>query len=248
MPWTKQIWETVNGGLVRSAESFVSTSYCARITQAVPKSDVISSIREVFVGGICQSVAILLCILFGIAMIINTQMCGEGVWFWYTTLFHGGAKLYADLHLALQPLHILETNAWMLLFGRKCLVTEIPSVLYILAFSLALLLLLRESDLPDWQKAILLAGGFVLCVQDTAFRFDDYHIDADTFIFYSLVLLLWLAREDRTGWQFGLVAALGTLSGLTITTRLNDGAALLAVTGLCLLVLSRERKIIVAGI
>jgi hypothetical protein len=197
-----------------------------------------------FRGRVYQSLAFLFCVLFGIAMIANTQMGGEAWWFWYARLLHGGAKLYADLHLALQPLYVLEMDAWIRLFGTKCVVTEFPSIVHILVFCLAIFLILRESDWPDWQKAIVLASAFLICVECPAYRIDDYHIVADTFIFYSLVLLLMIAKTEAVRQQLGLATGLGILSGLTITTRLNDGAALLVAAGICLLFLVRKRKLV----
>jgi hypothetical protein len=134
------------------------------------------------------------------------------------------------------------------LFGTKCLVTEIPSVLHLLVLCLGLFLLLRESDWPDWQKAIVLASAFVLWVVGKSYRFDDYHVTAESFILYTAVLLLWLAKADSARRQFVLAAAMGVLSGLTITSRINDGAALLVATVMCLLVLARKRKLIVSSL
>jgi hypothetical protein len=205
-------------------------------------------ICDAFRGRGCQSVAILFCVVLGLAMIVNTQLAGEATWFWYATLFHNGAKLYADLHLALQPLLILEMDVWMKLFGFKCLVTEIPSVLHLLALCVGMFLLLRASDWPDWQKAIVLASAFVLWVAGLSYRFDDYHVTTESFILYSLVMLLLLAKADSAGRQFGLAAAMGVLCGFTITSRINDGAALLVATGVCLLVLARKRKLIVSSL
>jgi hypothetical protein len=205
-------------------------------------------IRGAFSGRVYQSLAILFCVLFGVAMIANTQMSGEAWWFWYASFLHGGSKLYADLHLALQPLFVLETAAWIKLFGTKCLVTEIPSVIHVIVFCLGIFLILQESDWPDWQKAIVLASAFLICVNCVAYRFDDYHILADILIYYSLALLLLLARTDAAKRRFGLAAGLGFLSGLAVTTRLNDGAALLVATGVCLLVLERKRRLIVASL
>jgi hypothetical protein len=209
---------------------------------------IIRYICNAFCGRGYQSLAILFCALLGLAMIVNTQLAGEATWFWYATLFHHGARLYADLHLALQPLLILEMDVWMKLFGTKCLVTEIPSVLHLLVLCLGLFLLLRESDWPDWQKAIVLASVFVLWVVGKSYRFDDYHVTAESFILYSLVMLLWLARADAARRQFVLAAAMGVLCGLTITSRINDGAALLVTTVVCLLVLARKRKLIVSSL
>jgi hypothetical protein len=222
------------------------------ISTKLPQNEPVSSRAERPVdassGIVYQALAILFCVLFGLAMIVNTQLSGEGEWFWYARLFHGGAKLYADLHLPLQPLFVLETNAWIQSFGTKCLVTEIPSVIHVLVFCLGIFLILRESDWPDWQKAIVLASAFLICIECTAYRFDDYHIVADTFIFYSLVLLLMLAKVDAIRRQFGLAAGLGVLSGLTITTRLNYGTALLVAAGICLLVLARKRKLVLVSL
>jgi hypothetical protein len=209
---------------------------------------IIRYLPNVFHGRVYQSLAILFCALFGMAMIANTQLGGEAEWFWYASLLHNGAKLYADLHLPLQPLFVLETDGWMQLFGIKCLVTEIPSTFHVLAFCLGIFLILRDSDWPDWQKAIILASAFLICIECTAYRFDDYHVMADTFIFYSLVLLLMIAKADAARRQFGLAAGLGILSGLTITTRLNDGTALLVAAGICLLVLARKRKLVLVSL
>ncbi len=209
----------------------------------VETNRVVRRVRDVFSGRVYQTLAILFCLLFGIAMILNTQMGGEAEWFWYANLFHNGAKLYADLHLALQPLYVLATNAWIQLFGIKCLVTEIPSVLNVLIFCLAIFLILQESDWSDWQKAIVLAGAFFITVECTAYRFDDFHVTTEIFVFYSLVLLLKLAKADAAPRRFGLAAVAGVLSGLTITTRLTDGAALLVATGICLLFLARKQAL-----
>jgi hypothetical protein len=209
---------------------------------------IIRYIRGVFDGRVYQSLAILFCVLLGLAMIANTQLAGEATWFWYATLFHHGAKLYADLHLALQPLLILEMDTWMKLFGIKCLVTEIPSVLHLLILCVGMFLLLRQSDWPDWQKAVVLASAFVLWVAGTSYRFDDYHVTTESFILYSLVMLLLLAKADSARRQFVLAAAMGVLCGFTITSRINDGAALLGATVVCLLVLARKRKFIVSSL
>jgi hypothetical protein len=205
-------------------------------------------IRDAFHGRVYQSLAILFCVLFGLAMIVNTQMGGEADWFWYTTLFHHGAKLYADLHLPLQPLFVLEMDVWIKLFGSKLLVTEIPSLIHVLILCLGLFLLLRESDWPDWQKAIVLASSFVLWVVGSTYRFDDYHVTTECFILYSLILLLYLPRTNIARQQLVLAAGLGILCGFTIMTRLNDGAALMAATCLSLLVLARTRRLMLCSL
>lgn len=195
-------------------------------------------------GKLYQWLAIAVCVLLGLLMIINNQLGGEAMWFWYATVFHHGARLYADLHIALQPLYVLMTDAWMTLFGRELIVTQIPSLFQVCALCLGLLLILRESSWPDWQKAVVLLGAFCLTVSGHSYRFDDYHIVAENLILYSMLVLLVLARTSVDRRQFALTAVLGVLAGMTITTRLTDGAALLTSALICLPFLLRRRRLL----
>lgn len=197
-------------------------------------------IRDVFGY---QGLAILCCFLLGVAMVMNTQMGGEAMWFWYATVFHRGAKLYSGLHTPLQPLFLLLTDAWMVMFGHKTIVTEIPSVLQILGLSFGMFLILRESIWPTWRKAIVLLGAFVLTVVGNSYRFDDYHVLAEEFVMYSIFLLLCLARTEITRRKVMLAAALGIVCGLATTTRVTDGMALLMSSVICLLVLLRSKRV-----
>jgi hypothetical protein len=210
----------------------------------MPEFKDISHLREAFRNSLYQSLAITFCVLFAIAMILNTQMGGEALWFFYATLLHRGVKLYADLHLALQPLFVLQNDAWMQLFGTRTIVTEIPSVLHALALSLAIYLILRESPWPDWQKAITLAGAFLLCVFIGAYRFDDFHTTTDIFILFSLAALLRIAKAETLYRQLRLATVLGVLSALASTTRLNDGVALLAAIVLSFSFLVKRRRLL----
>jgi hypothetical protein len=173
-----------------------------------------------------QNLMFVFCILFGLAMIANVQPAGDGVWFWYSWFFLGGKHLYADMHLALQPLFVLETAACMALLGKGWLVSKIPAVLHLLAYCFGLLLLARTSRLSDGAKAILLGYAFFASISFEAYAFDDYHVLADCFQIYSLVVLLVLQDAVSSRRVLGLAALLGGLTGLALTTRLNDGAAL----------------------
>jgi hypothetical protein len=189
-----------------------------------------------------QWLAVAVCLLLALAMIVNTQLGGEGMWFWYATIFHNGTKMYSGMHSALQPLFMMETDAWMTLFGHKIIVTQIPSVLRAMIVCGGLLLVLRESDWPDWQKACILLGAFAFTVAGSSYRFDDYHVEAEAYILYSFLLLLVISRTLALRRQLGLVALLGLIAGMTITTRLTDGAALLTSAALSLLFLPGSRK------
>ena len=195
-----------------------------------------------------QILAIALCVLLGAAMILNNQMGGEAMWFWYARTFHHGVRLYSDLHIALQPLFILMTDAWMNLFGVRLAVTQIPSLLEILIMCAGLLLVLRESDWPDWQKGIVLLGAFTLTVTGHSYRFDDYHVLAENLLLYSFLVMLVLARTTAVRKQMLLSAVLGLFGGLMFTTRLTDGAALIAAAVLCVPFLVRGRRLASVGL
>jgi hypothetical protein len=209
----------------------------------MPQIPVTRPSRHFFSGRVYQGLAVLACVLLGLAMVANNQMGGESMWFWYATVFHHGAKLYSQLHTALQPFFVLETDLWLQLLGQKIMLEQIASLFQILSMCLALFLVLRESDWPDWQKACVLLGAFALTVSGHSYRFDDYHVVAETFIFYALAVLCIIARTEAVRRQLGLVTVLGVLCGLTFVTRLTDGAALLAASALSFLFLLRRRKL-----
>jgi hypothetical protein len=187
--------------------------------------------------------AVLLCLLLGFAIILNVQMAGDAEWFWYATFLHQGVKLYADMHLVLQPLYVLETNCRLLLFGPKCIPYEFSTLLHVLAMSLGMLMVLRESPWPEWQKAILLAACFPIIIQFNAYRFDDFHILADCFVVFAVAVLLMLARAETLKRELVLVAVLGVLSSMAVTCDLTEGAALLVASAICVLFLAPGRKV-----
>ena len=67
---------------------------------------------------------------------------------------------------------------------------------------------------------------------------------ADCFVLYSLIALLSLRTSSSVRRTLGLAAILGALSGLTLTTRLNDGAALLAGVFLAIVCLAPSKKLL----
>ena len=183
------------------------------------------------------------CVLFGLAMIAETQGAGDGGWYWYATLLRNGKHLYSDLHLALQPLFVLET-AWFLgLLGKGWLVSKAPAVLHLVAYCVGLLLLVRGSKLSDGEKAVVLGCGFFVAICFEAYRFDDYHVLADCFAVYCLVALLRLQKASGTRAALLLSAALGVLCGLTLTTRVNDGAALLVAVAIGIACLAPTQRL-----
>ncbi|ADV84077.1 hypothetical protein [Terriglobus saanensis] len=191
-----------------------------------------------------QTVVFVLCCLFGLSIILNTQPLGDGAWFWYAKLFHQGKHLYSGMHLVLQPLFIMETAAEQRMFGYGWLISKIPAAIHLFAYVFALWLIIRRLAWEDGQKAILLGSMFLLSIFFEAYRFDDYHVLADCFQLYSIYLLLRL--RDRMPLSKSLLAAvvMGVLSGLAIVLRVNDGGLLLVTVALAILFCVPSQKML----
>jgi len=179
-------------------------------------------------------------------MILNTQMGGEGVWFWYATYFHQGSRIYADLHLPLQPLIILETSAWMRILGTKCWQYELPSLLHAVELWAALGWIVRFARWPRATKAALHAVAFCITVVGNSYRFDDYHVTTETFVLVGIALLLELQRVKSTRAALGLAILCGFFSGLALMTRLNDGTAMAGSAAFCVLFLAKRKRLTAA--
>jgi hypothetical protein len=191
-----------------------------------------------------QTIVFAFCFAFGIAMIANANCTADGVWFWYAVLYNHGIRLYSQLHFIQQPLFVLETAWFMNLLGKGWLASKVPAVLHVAFYSFGLLCVVRQLPLSDRQKAILLGAAFFLTVNSVAYRFDDYHVVAETFVIYSVALLLKLHRSASEESHLGLVGLLGVFAGLAIETRINDGAALLLASGIAIFCLVRNRRLI----
>ena len=189
------------------------------------------------------NLALGVCIAYGLALIANTQSAADGGWLFYATFLDQGRRLYADMHLALQPLFVLETAAFLKLLGPSWLASKAPAVLHLAAYCIGLRMLAGRARLTDGQRAILLGCVFIVSICFEAYRFDDYHVLADCFEVYSLVVLLDLSRAG-IGRSRGLVAALGVFSGLSLTTRMNDGAALFVAVAIAIVCLVPAQRIV----
>ena len=173
-----------------------------------------------------QTLITAFCLLFGLALIAETQGAGDGTWFWYATLLRQGHRLYSEMHLALQPLFVLETEFFQALLGNGWIAGKIPAALHLIAYCAGLWLLAARSGLRDVEKAVLIGCGFFFPLAFEAYRFDDYHVLADCFQLYALLALLAVQKVQRSRNALLLACLLGVLCGLSLTTRLNDGAAL----------------------
>jgi hypothetical protein len=184
------------------------------------------------------------CILFGLVLIANTMSANEGVWFWYAAFLNGGKHLYSDMHLPLQPYYVLESAGFMALLGNGWLISRLMAVAHLLAYALSLLLVARYSDWSDLQKAAIFGCAFFVSIASRLERFDDYHLIADSFQVYSIVLLLMLQKSTNSRRSLWIVGGLGVLSGLSLTTRANDGAALMLAVAIAISCLAPFKRLV----
>ena len=164
--------------------------------------------------------------LFGLLLILQVQVAGDGMWFWYAKYLLAGRHLYADLHLALQPLYVIVTAANMRLFGDGWLVSKLPAAVLLVVYVVLLRQIVAKLPLRDGPRAVLLLAAFAFPLLFEADRFDDYHVMADCFQVGSILVLLALPRLLAARAVLLRGALLGVLSGLAMMSRLNDGGIL----------------------
>lgn len=184
------------------------------------------------------------CILFGITLILQVQVLGDGMWFWYAKLLLQGRHLYGDLHLALQPLFVLVTAATIRMFGEGWLVGKLPAAAMLVTYVLVLRAIAQRAPVRSGPRAVLLMAAFAFPLLFEAARFDDYHVLADCFEVSSILLLLRLRTRGTSGAVLGYAAWLGIFSGLSMMSRLNDGGLLWATVMLALMAIAPTRKLL----
>jgi hypothetical protein len=187
-----------------------------------------------------QLLAASFCFLFGVAFTLNIHPIGDGLWFWYAALMRSGQHLYADMHLPLQPLFVLLTMWSQELLGKGWLASKVLAFAQLAAYCIGLYLIDGLLPWKDWQKGILIISVFGMTMTALYFRFDDYHITGYCFEVYSIYLLLRLREENAVS----SAAIMGALAGLSMSNRLNDGAALFAACGFALLFFVPRRKFV----
>lgn len=190
-----------------------------------------------------QLLATLFCFLFGLAFILNIHPIGDGLWFWYAVALRQGQKLYADMHLPLQPLFVLLTAWAQELLGYGWLASKVLAALQVVAYCAALFLVAGRLAWQDWQKAILIAATFGMTIAAFYSRFDDYHITGYILEVFSIYLLLRITAERAVA----ISVVMGTFAGFSMVNRLNDGAALFAACGFVLPFFLARRRVLAVG-
>jgi hypothetical protein len=191
-----------------------------------------------------QLLATLICIIYGSVSILNIHPVGDGLWFWYATLLRSGKRLYADMHLPLQPLFVLLSAWTQQLLGNSWLASKVFALAQLIAFTISLLLIGGFALWKDWQKAILIGAAFAMTITPIYIRFDDYHIVGYCCELYTIYLLLLLNKEASLRRVLSTAAVMGILAGLCFSNRLNDGAMLFLASAFALPFFIRRSRIL----
>ena len=186
-------------------------------------------------------VASTVCFLFGVAHILNVHPIGDGVWFWYATLWRQHVRLYADMHLSLQPLFPELTALFQTGFGSTWLAMKVLPVLQLATYTVVLTWLCRRASDERAVQACLVLGVFFLTITSPFYRFDDYHVTSDVLQLLVLVTLLLFTRKNSAHTITAVLA--GLFCGLCTANRLNDGTMLFLTCVLCTAFLVRTDKL-----
>lgn len=184
----------------------------------------------------------LFCGLFGIALILNTQLSCDGVWYWYARGYLRGQRLYADLGLRQQPLYILLHALTLKLLGPGWLVSKVLALVGLALYLVPICLLAKQSRCGNLEQGALIAFAFFVGIHFEAYRFDDYHVIVHGLYLASAVLLLHFGNSQGERPRARLVVLLGLMSGLAAVTRPNDGILLIATAALLVVVLAPARR------
>ncbi len=182
-----------------------------------------------------------LCVLFGIALILNVQPIGDGLWYWYAVAIRQHRHLYSDLHVNQQPLFFLASAAFQQVFGIGWLASKVLALVQLVVFCVGLVQVSRFIPWRGAQRGLLIAAAFAMAITSPFYRFDDYHVTTQCLELFSIVLLLRLWKGGGERHALLLAGGVGILCGLTVGNRLNAGAGLTVACGFALLVLARQR-------
>lgn len=182
------------------------------------------------------------CLFFGVALIFNATQAGDNTWYWYAELLRNGKTLYGSLKVPFQPLMVLQTEFFLLLLGKSWLASKVPTMIYLVLYVLGMYFIISNPKWRDWEKGVVLLGGFPLSIGFEDFRFDDYHVLGSVFILFSLLLLFQLPSQIDSRSLYFRSSLLGVLVGLLITTGISYGILLFGATFFGIFILAKNSR------
>lgn len=152
----------------------------------------------------------------------------DGVWKSYGQLLLNKENIYSDLEIVAQPLMILIHALIIKVYPNSLIFEKIIFFLISIGYLHSLKLLVELTKKSYFEKLIIYLSLFFTGILFEAYRFDDYHSIANTFIFYSIYFSFKYLKTNNIKY----ILILGILCSLTLLTRLNQGFTLLII---CLL-------------
>lgn len=213
--------------------NWVARSLTAATSQTASpaKADAAPILKSGARASVPMWIAFVACLLYGVALTLNSQVPTEGVWYLLDSLVLRGVKLYRDLHSPFQPFQLLESSGWRAILGGSWIASQVLFLVHLFLLTWGYFVLANRTALQAWQKTILFIGAFFVGTGFSGYHFGDYRVITDIAALYSLILL---GRDEMpTGLidRGSLIIAVGLLSGISLMTRINDGLMLCLMTG-----------------
>jgi len=175
----------------------------------------------------------LLCLAFGLACLLFVLGPGDGTWILYAREMAEGHRIYSDLALNQQPLFPLLSYAGIEMspggiLGDRLIFFPLVGMHVVLIF-----LISRRAARSALLGAALTFATYFTAIHFEAFRYDDYHAVAQSFVLASLYLSLRYTEGEMRPDRFAVVQ--GALAAGAFLTRVNEGVAIAAAVALVVL-------------
>ena len=172
-------------------------------------------------------IAAIFCFLYGILSLLLVVGGGDGTWMLYSKEIANGSKIYTDLGINQQPLFYLFSILVLYFSGNIFLFQKLlyAPVLFLFVYSIYKISCEVEKD--NGLRAIIILSMFFVAISFEAFRFDDYHPLASSFVLLSIYVAILYFNKKLTFDLFSLIQTI--IFSLTFLTRINEGLAVLGV-------------------
>ncbi|MEO6359640.1 MAG: hypothetical protein ABIO43_03575 [Sphingomicrobium sp.] len=166
----------------------------------------------------------LLCLLFGLGLLIFVVGPGDGTWVLYGREMRSGLRIYSDLNLNQQPMFPLISFISLIILPDGILAQKIAFALLILVHVGLLFKISCRVASGLIERTILTLSAYFVSIHFEAFRYEDYHALAQCLVLASFNLSLRHLDENIGPYRYA--TAQGVLFGLTFLTRVNEGIAI----------------------
>ena len=145
--------------------------------------------------------------------------------------------MYSQLGMTAQPIFPLTNILGISIFGNSLIGQKFIFVILLAAYINSLYLLVSLISANGFYKFILFNAIFFSGIHFEAYRFDDYHVLANSFVMYSIFCCYRYLQTNKLFY----VICFGVLSTLTVLTRVNQGLAVILSLGFVLLICNKNK-------